>query len=117
MRLEGIEGLRDRLEELPDEVRAALRRAVREAAEDVRAEVRAGVRVDTGRMRDAVDITYRDTGLTARVGWDGTGVSYAQFQEFGTSSIPANPQLQPALERERGQITGRIRDEVKKVLP
>ncbi|MFD6691107.1 HK97-gp10 family putative phage morphogenesis protein, partial [Streptomyces bacillaris] len=105
------------LEELPDEVKAALRRAVRTSAEDVRTEVRRGVRVDTGRMRDAIDITYRDDGLTARVGWDGGGVSYAQFQEFGTSSIPANPQLQPALERERRQIMGRIRDEVRRVLP
>ncbi|WP_193317855.1 MULTISPECIES: HK97-gp10 family putative phage morphogenesis protein [Streptomyces] len=116
MRLEGIEGLRGRLEELPDEVKAALRRAVRASAEEVRDQVRRGVRVDTGRLRDAVDVTYRDEGLTARVGWDGAGVAYARFQEFGTSSIPANPQLQPAVESERGRIVGRIREEVRRVL-
>lgn len=117
MRVHGIERLRDRLEQLPDEIKAGLRDAVREAAEAIRDDVRRQVPVDTGRLRSAVGIDYRDEGLTARVGWSDPAAYYARFVEFGTSSQPAKPSLGTAAQIERSKLPRRVRDEVRRSLP
>ncbi|WP_282703250.1 HK97-gp10 family putative phage morphogenesis protein [Streptomyces sp. CC219B] len=113
--------LRERLEDLPDEITDALKKGVRESAEAVRDDVKAHVRVDrSGRdnhhLKDTVDIRYRDNDLVAEVGWFEQEDYYAVFQERGTRRTPANPTLIPALERERGKYRARLSEEVRRVL-
>ncbi|MDN3021538.1 HK97-gp10 family putative phage morphogenesis protein [Streptomyces sp. S.PB5] len=117
----GLARLRDRLEDLPDEIKQALVKGVRESAEAVRDDVERTVPVDTsGRdshhLKDTVDIRYREDDLVADVGWFNQEDYYAFFVERGTRSRPAQPSLHPALERERGRYQARLTDEVRRAL-
>ncbi|MCM1974005.1 HK97-gp10 family putative phage morphogenesis protein [Streptomyces sp. G1] len=121
VRINGMARLRQRLEDLPEDIKDALKKGVRESAEAVRDDVKQHVRVDrSGRddhhLRDTVDIRYEEDGLVAEVGWFGQEDYYAVFQERGTRRVPANPTLLPALERERGKYRARLTDEVRRVL-
>lgn len=61
-------------------------------AEAVLAEAEAIVPVDTGTLRDSLEISVDDDGGVIV----GTPVEYAPFVEFGTSDTPAQPFLRPA---------------------
>lgn len=56
--------------------------------------------VDTGRLRSSITnaIGHDEQGLVAVIG---TNVEYAAFVELGTSKMPAQPYLRPALEAGR----------------
>lgn len=115
VRVTGLEELAKRLDELPEEIKAALRRAVKDSAEAVKKETQQAVRIDTTNLREKVDITYSESGLTAHVGWsDADTARYATLHEHGTRTITANPALGPALEVERTRIIARITDEVRR---
>ncbi|WP_228995318.1 HK97-gp10 family putative phage morphogenesis protein [Streptomyces sp. DH8] len=115
-RIEGLDRLRDQLEALVPELEEAAKRATKDSAEAVRDDTRRTVRVDTGNLRDKVDIHYSDEGRTAEVGWKDRHDWYASINEHGTRRIPANPALGPALEAERTRFEERLRTEVRKVL-
>ncbi|GEC02954.1 hypothetical protein SSP24_06090 [Streptomyces spinoverrucosus] len=116
VRVSGRDRLRRRLEDLPEDIGQALRKGVRESAEAVRDDTKRGVRVDTGNLRDNVGIEYEEDGLVATVGWHEDSEYYAVFHERGTRSIPAQPALGPALERERARYRARLTAEVRAVL-
>ncbi|MCY0961572.1 HK97-gp10 family putative phage morphogenesis protein [Streptomyces sp. H27-H5] len=117
VRVVGLERLAQRLDELPEEIKQALVRAVKESAESVKKDVQSTVRLDTGNLREKVDITYKDGGLTAVIGWnDADTARYAVVHEFGNRRISARPALGPALEIERTRIEARIRDEVRRAV-
>lgn len=115
--IEGLDAFRARLAELAPQITTAAKKAVKESAEAVRDEAKQGVRVDTGNLRDSVDITYADDGLTAEVGWRDRDDLYASLHEHGTRRIPAKPVLGPALEAERAKFPDRVKTEVRRVLP
>lgn len=117
----GLARLRQRLEDLPEEIKAALVKAVRESAEAVRDDTARTVPVDeSGRdnhhLKDTVDIRYEEDDLVANVGWFNQEDFYAFFVERGTRRQPAQPSLHPALERERGRYTARLTAEVRRAL-
>lgn len=112
----GVARLRQRLEDLPEEIRQALVKGVKESAEAVRDDVQRSVAADTGNLRESVDIRYREGGLVADVGWFDQSDFYAAFVEYGTRRQPAQPSLHPALQRERGRYAARLTDEVRRVL-
>lgn len=114
--IDGMRELRRALEDLPDEVKAALRKAIKESAEAVRDEVKKTVPVATGNLRESVDIRYEDDGLTAKVGWWKRDDYYARWVEFGTTSRPAQPSLGPATELERLHIVDRLREHVRRAI-
>jgi HK97 gp10 family phage protein len=116
VRISGTARLRQRLEDLPEEIKEALARGVKESAEAVRDDVKQHVRVDSGNLREKVDIRYEENGLAASIGWHQPSDFYAVFQERGTRRMPANPTLIPALERERGKYRARLTEEVRRVL-
>ncbi|WP_086809811.1 HK97-gp10 family putative phage morphogenesis protein [Streptomyces reticuliscabiei] len=116
VRITGLDRLRKRLADLPDEVEAALVKAVKESAEAVRDEVRRTAPVATGNLRESVDIRYREGGLVADVGWFDQADSYATYVEYGTRGRPAQPSLRPAFEAERRRYPTRLSDEVRKAL-
>lgn len=116
VQIEGLDRLRAQLEALVPELEAAAKRVVKESAEAVQAQARQNVRVDTGNLRDELAIDYQDSGLTAVVGWKARHDWYASIHEHGTSRIPAQPALGPALEAERARFEERLRQEIRRVL-
>ena len=111
-----MDALRDRLEELKTDIRAAAFRALKESAEAVVADTKQAVRVDSGNLKEGVNARYRNNELRAEIGWWQDDDKYAIYHELGTRRIPAKPALGPALEAERNKIGDRIAAEVKKVL-
>jgi hypothetical protein len=65
-------------------------------------------RVDTGEMRDSIDYTVTRSGgqavLTLSVGTD-----HGLVNELGTSRLPAQPMIRPAIDREGPKLGDRIR--------
>lgn len=109
----GLKNLRRQLAELPDEMQTGARRAVRDSADEIRDEVRDSIRVDTGRLRAGTRTRLVGADdLTADVGWFDKDLYYAQFLEFGTSSIRADPVLTRAGEAQRLRFPARVRVEV-----
>jgi HK97 gp10 family phage protein len=113
----GMDRLRARLAELAPQIEAAAAKAVKESAEAVKAGTKQNVRVDSGNLRDSIDIKYENSGLQAEVGWRDRDDRYASLHEHGTRRIPANPVLGPALEAERTKLPDRIAAELRRVLP
>lgn len=116
VRISGMDRLRDRLEDLPEEIKQALVKAVKESAEAVRDDTKRNVRVGEGNLREKVDIKYEEGGLVATVGWHEDPEYYAAFHERGTRRFPAQPALGPALERERTRYRARLTNEVRRHL-
>ncbi|WP_329545567.1 hypothetical protein OG548_14410 [Streptomyces sp. NBC_01356] len=116
VRITGVDRLRGRLEDLPEEIREALKKGVQESSEAVRDDTKGGVRVGEGTLRDNVGIDYQQDGLVSTVGWHDDEHYYAAFHERGTRRFPAQPALGPALERERSLYAARLTAEVRKAL-
>lgn len=112
----GIARLRQRLEDLPDDIKAALAKGVQESAEAVRDDTRRRVPVASGNLRDKVAVKTYEGGLICQVGWFDPADYYAVFVEYGTRTRPAQPSLHPALQAERGRYKARLTAEVRKVL-
>lgn len=111
--VDGADRVRAALQRIPGKVRAGGESAVSQAGEAMADEVRANVRIESGRLRDSVAVNT--DGTSASVGY-GADVDYAAFQEFGTSSIPANPALTAAAEGERGKLPDRVAEAVNREL-
>jgi len=103
------------LDRIPEAVRQGAADAVEESAGSVRAQVSRTVRVWRGRLRDRV-MVRRHTALSADVGWFDNDTYYAQFQEFGTSSIEADPVLTRAALEEEREFPRRVRDMIRRRL-
>jgi len=65
--------------------------------------------VDTGNLRNS--ITHEVEGKEARVG---TNVEYAPFVELGTVKMAAQPYLNPALEKNKGNIKKIFADAIRR---
>ncbi|MFG2670487.1 HK97-gp10 family putative phage morphogenesis protein [Streptomyces sp. NPDC048445] len=115
--IEGLDELRDQLNNLGTELRAACHRALQTSAEAVVDDVQRHVRVNTGNLKRDINARYQNNKLVAEIGWWQRDDDYAKEQEFGTRRIPANPTLLPALERERRHLADRIRAEVRRTMP
>jgi len=101
------------LDTLPDRIREGAQEAVAESGEAVREQVERTVGVHSGRLKN--DVRVREIGahgLTADVGWFDQADYYAQFVEFGTEKITANPVLTRAAEEERGRFPARVRKHI-----
>ncbi|WP_405930320.1 HK97-gp10 family putative phage morphogenesis protein [Streptomyces sp. NBC_00827] len=118
VRITGVDRLRGRLEDLPEEIKQALRKGVQESSEAVRDDTKRGVRVGEGTLQENVGIDYDPEygGLVSTVGWHDDEHYYAAFHERGTRRFPAQPALGPALERERSLYAARLTAEVRKAL-
>jgi HK97 gp10 family phage protein len=110
----GWDRLVRRLDELDDDIREGALKAVQDGADAVRDEARDMVRVDTGRMRQGLKARVDESRLRADVGWSDPDLYYAQFQEFGTSEITANPALTVAGEAERRRFPDRVSEDVRR---
>ena len=102
-----------RLNRLPRDITEGAQDAVKESGEWIRDDVATHVGVFRGRLKSRIRMRAIGTlGLTADVGWFDKDTYYAQFVEFGTSSITANPVLTRAGEVERTQFPRRVKKHI-----
>lgn len=112
----GLPRLERRLAALVPQLQEAAQAAVKESGKAMKADVEDHVRRDTSNLHNSVEDTYEKGGLQTSVGWRDRDDLYAIFHECGTKSMPANPTLMPALQREGGELVARLRAEVRRQL-
>lgn len=87
-----------------EQYNTALERAMKEAVLIVEADARRHSPVDTGRLRASITNEVREIAGTVLEGRVGTNVDYAKYVELGTSKMPAQPYLRPALRKNFDKI-------------
>jgi len=90
-------------------IEGAINKALIKSALLVEGEAKNLAPVDTGNLRNS--LTHEVEGQEAYVG---TPVSYAIFQELGTSKMAAQPFLNPALESNKENILKIFKEEISK---
>ena len=110
----GLKKLRKRLQTLAVEVHEGAEAAVTEAGEAVKDDMEARVPVDKGDLRKSLRSEVNKGNLVAEIGPRGRDVYYGYFQEFGTSTTPAQPFAGPAHEAERKRFPARMKKHVRR---
>ncbi len=90
----------------------AVQKAMKEAVLIIEAEAKRLCPVDTGRLRTSITNIVREIANAVIEGRIGTNISYARFQELGTSKITANPYLRPALKNKFSEVVNIIQEAV-----
>ena len=112
IKVNGLDRVTGRLDELPEQMRKGAERAVADETHEVTEDMRGSVPVDTGALRD---------GMQAEVdGLKGQAVSTAKHSfavEGGTSRQVAQPFAQPAAERSRVRFPDRVSEAIRGELP
>lgn len=93
MKIRGLDSLQRKLRRLGKVVEQATDAAAEEIAEEVAWDAEAMVPVDSGELRDSIEVEKTKDGY--RVG-PRDDVEHALFVEWGTSRSPAQPYMQPA---------------------
>ena len=100
-------------------LKLAINNAIKDTVEKVKFKAEAKaislVPVDTGRLKGS--ITTKDLGpydFELRAGYT-NDVDYAQYVEYGTSKMKAQPFLRPAIQYARKQAIKDLKKEIKKI--
>lgn len=113
-RVAGIAELRRELDRLSVQVQAGIKAASTDSAVEIRDNARSNAPIDTGDLRDAIKV--RSIPIGSEVGIFDPDVDYGDYLEFGTSRMPAQPFMTPAVVSERPRYPGRVTSEVRKRL-
>lgn len=108
----GIKG--DPMKEIQREVDAKLaaaRKAAQAQAEELARRIRQKVPVDTGKLRNSVDVQTTKDGGRVTVG---RGVRYAGYVEDGTAVMRAQPYIEPAVQEAKARFDSEVAAAVKK---
>lgn len=100
----GIEAFKAAARNKAKRVHEEVQRQVIESTIRIESDAKQFAPVDTGRLRSSIKREIRD-----EAGRVYTDVEYAPYVEFGTSSTPAQPYMQPAVEAERKRIPKEFR--------
>jgi len=102
-----------------NKLQIAIDNAIKNSVEKVKFKAEAKaislVPVDTGRLKGS--ITVKDLGpydFELRAGYT-NDVDYAQYVEYGTSKMKAQPFLRPAIEYARKEVVKDLNKEIKKI--
>lgn len=95
-----------------ERISAGVRHALTEAAEAAVAAAKENCPVDTGFLRDSIDVVYSKDGETATVGPQNKKAWYGVFVEWGSSERPAHPFMTPAVELAREQLRKSLIDNI-----
>jgi HK97 gp10 family phage protein len=110
--VDGLDRLRSRLMDLPDQMRKGAERAVAEETEEVAQDMRDSVPIDTGALQDGIQAEAE--GLSGKAA---STAAHSFAVEGGTSKMPARPFAQPAAERSRVRFPDRVSAAVREELP
>lgn len=94
-----------RLPQVTEEIKATVDQLVRKASFDIEAQAKARAPVDTGFLRSSIKaepVAPRHWRVVAYA-------HYAIYQEFGTTRMPAQPFMRPALELVRAELDQALR--------
>lgn len=92
----------NRLNDLASELHAEASRVVRKTARDIEEGAKSIVPVDTGNLKNSIQVKEQEDDLNATIGiHEGSHVEYAAYVEYGTHRMAAQPYLTPAAERAR----------------
>lgn len=106
--LVGLQAFKKATERVNKEVEQAARKQLVESTIRIESDAKKEAPVDTGRLRSSIKREIE--GDSARVYSD---VEYASYVEWGTSTSPAQPFFQPAIERERQRLPEEFRKYIK----
>jgi HK97 gp10 family phage protein len=118
--MQGLGELMEEVGQLTEQAAAALKEGTRECAELIVREAKARVPVDTGALKESLEITEnkstknKRSGHTVKIGkmakkWHG-------MVEIGTSKMPARPFLRPAFDDNKERIASIIIGKLKDVI-
>ena len=85
---------------------------VAKTARDIEGYAKSVVHVDTGNLKNSIDVEFENDGLTAIVA---PHTEYAAFVEFGTRRMSAYPYMIPAAERNRPAFIAAMKQMLKEV--
>jgi HK97 gp10 family phage protein len=108
LNIEGAEEAASRLRDTADSISRGIADALRQGAELIVNYAQANAPVDTGYLRDHIEISEEsDTSVTVV-----SGAEYSGFVEHGTSKMAAQPFFEPAIEQARGEIEQLLRNAI-----
>ena len=96
--------LKSRFPEIERKMALRISAAVKEGADEVAEDARSRVPVQTGKLRDSIEVTRKGPARTAVE----VGIFYGKFLEFGTKHASAQPFLVPALEGKQETIVAKV---------
>lgn len=106
--IEGATEAASRLKEIGNSLSQAIGDALREAAESIVNDAQANAPVDTGFLRDSIEISGEsETSVTVT-----SGAEYSVFVEYGTSKMSAQPFFEPAIEQAKAELQQALRDAI-----
>lgn len=120
--LNGVQEILDKLQQIGANVGKLENKALKNAAEPVLDDAKSNVPVNTGKLKEGLDISnikkkdgvkYVNVGITKS---DNSEIFYGKFIEFGTSKMPARPFLQPAFEKNKNTVKNIIADTLREGL-
>lgn len=106
VRVIGEERLLARIRDIIDAMKSGSATGTRDAAEFIKDRAQQLVPVDTGRLRDSIRVN--EIGPRSYTVGPGDEVEYADYVEFGTSRMAAQPYMRPAAEMARREFPRRV---------
>ena len=106
VRVIGEERILARLRDMIEAMRKGGDEGSREVAEFIKDRAQQLVPVDTGRLRDSIRVN--ELGPRSYSVGPGDEVEYAEYVEFGTSRMAAQPYMRPAAELARQEFPRRV---------
>jgi HK97 gp10 family phage protein len=91
------------------QLEAAIEDAMDETADAAKRVAQEHARVDTGEMRDSIEAEVSRVGASAVELTLSVGTDHGLFNELGTSQLPAQPMIRPAIDQEGPRLPDRIR--------
>jgi len=107
--MEGTDEIIRMFEEMQEDALAILEEATEKATKIVMVTAKQNVPVDTGELRDSLDMKLEKTKKKTKKSWQiYTKVSHAAAVEFGTSRMAARPKLRQSLDRNKNNVLDKI---------
>lgn len=119
LKIEGLDELLKRVEEMGNKGSNIQGKALKKAGEYLKEQIKTETPVKTGGLRDSIEVStvktkqgrrYIEVGPNAKTNWR------AKFVEYGTSKMRANPFMSRTFERNKDEIQNMIKEEIKKGL-
>ncbi|WP_330391310.1 HK97-gp10 family putative phage morphogenesis protein [Peptoclostridium litorale] len=118
IKLEGMDELLNRLEQLGKKGAQIENNALKKAGEIVKESIESRAPKRTGKLKESIKVSKiktKEGQKIVEVGPDGDGF-YGKFLEFGTTKMAAQPFMGPGFEAVKDEAAEAIKEEIKKGL-
>lgn len=113
VRLKGLDKFLKHIDGMDKRLSSSVKQAVTQNALEMEAKAKNLVPVDTGHLRRSISTEVKETSnsISAEVG---TNVEYGIYVEFGTSTQPEQPFMNPAFQSQKTQFEKDMKEALKK---